>query len=142
MKTILMPKGGDVTQEELRNAIWSHLAVITPDKYDDQMLDIAANACVKVVEDMINFKPPRENRKFVYDRKRNAQKRARRGGLPVLNAEAHFAIDGMIQLYETMAANMIDTPEWTPIVNEFLRLAKISKAWIDSQPLPAEENAQ
>lgn len=141
MKKRLMPRGGEITREELTNAIFSHLSVIMPRDFDDEDLAVFTSACLDVVENSINY--GRTKAKPVLgskERRETAQQRAQRGGMPPIEPEAHLAIDGMIRLYEIMAQNMMDTPEFTPVVNEFLRLSKIAKAWIDRESLPPTDD--
>lgn len=136
MKLKRMPRGGDITREELRNAIFGHLSVIMPDTFDDEDLAVFANVLVNATEDVINYRPRKKPESSV--RKHAARERARRGGLPVLTSEAHFAIDGIIQLAEEFIQIMMDYPDKDAksAGNDFLRLAKIARAWMEQQQEP------
>lgn len=139
MKPKRIPKGGDITREELRNAIFGHLSVIMPDSFDDEDVTLFTDILVRAVEDAVNFKPRKKPGDLT--RKQAARKRAERGGLPVLTAEAHFAIDGLIQLNEKFIEIMMDHPDNVAqsAGNDFLRLAKIARAWMEQQPEPTTE---
>lgn len=137
-KKKLMPKEAAVTREELRNAIHSHLSVILPDTFDDEDVVDMTSAVISTVEDCINYLP-RKAQLGKTTAREAARKRAKRGGLPVLTADAHKAIDVMIGYFDNMLLRLDDTPEYAPVVNEFLGLSKIAKAWIDSQPVATEQ---
>lgn len=139
MKLKRMPRGGDITREELRNAIFSHLSVIMPDTFDDEDLAVFANVLVNATEDVINYRPRKKPESLNF--KHAARERARRGGLPVLTAEAHFAIDGILQLAESWIMILSEHPDtaesFNRAGNDFLRLAKIARAWMEQQQEPS-----